>query len=390
MNIPENFKQTIHDFTRDLNTTFPEYTNYTSKWQNMDDHTCEELYKHCSTFYPPHFFDILYQNEDLYIEKNLFFIPELDFALLFNCEDVSENTKQTIWKYLQLILFMVAGNIKDKSMFGDTANIFEGIEEDKLEEKLKDTMGDIQGFFSKMNIDLSNVGLDISDNLFEDMGEEPDISGDTPFTMPNMENIHNHLKSLFDGKIGKFAKELAEELTEEFSSLGGEQSNTSDLLKQMMKNPKKIMDLVKTIGEKIKQKMETGEISKEEMMGEASEILNKMKEMGGQKEFNKMFKNFAGGMGKNSKINMSALQSMAKQEATRERMRSKIQKKKEYTINESDPNNLVFKINEEEKQERSTVAPSQTDEELISMFDDVKVEPVAKPKKSKKGKKTKK
>ena len=207
---------------------------------------------------------------------------------------------------------------------------------------------------------------------------------------PNMENIHNHLKSLFDGKIGKFAKELAEELTEEFSSLGGEQSNTSDLLKQMMKNPKKIMDLVKTIGEKIKQKMETGEISKEEMMGEASEILNKMKEMGGQKEFNKMFKNFAGGMGKNSKINMSALQSMAKQEATRERMRSKIQKKKEYTINESDPNNLVFKINEEEKQERSTVAPSQTDEELISMFDDVKVEPVAKPKKSKKGKKTKK
>jgi hypothetical protein len=71
-------------------------------------------------------------------------------------------------------------------------------------------------------------------------------------------------------------------------------------------------------------------------------------------------------------------------------MRSKIQKKKEYTINESDPNNLVFKINEAEKQERSTVAPSQTDEELISMFDDVKVEPVAKPKKSKKGKKTKK
>ena len=49
------------------------------------------------------------------------------------------------------------------------------------------------------------------------------------------------MKSLFDGKIGRFAKELAEELTDEFSSLGGEQTNTADLLKQMMKNPKKIM-----------------------------------------------------------------------------------------------------------------------------------------------------
>lgn len=393
MNIPENFKQTIHDLVTDISTTFPEYSQQISQWQNMDEAKCQELYTHCSSFYPPHFFDILYQNEDLYKEKDLFFIPDLDFSLIFNCEDVSDNTRQMIWKYLQLILFMVAGSIKDKSMFGDTANLFEGIEEDKLEDKLKETMGDIQGFFSKMNIDLSNV--DLSDNIFENMEGQPsseeDISGN-PFNMPDMENIHNHLKSLFDGKIGRFAKELAEELTDEFSSLGGDNTNSGDLLKQMMKNPKKIMDLVKTIGEKIKQKMDSGEISKEEMMGEASEILNKMKEMGGQKELNKMFKNFAGGMGKNSKINMSALQSMAKQEATRERMRSKIQKKKDFTIDESDPNNLRFSINEEGKQEKSSIAPPKNDEELIAMFEgeNTKEAPVSKTKKSKKGKKSKK
>lgn len=393
MNIPENFKQTIHDLVTDISTTFPEYSQQISQWKNMDEAKCQELYTHCSSFYPPHFFDILYQNEDLYKEKDLFFIPDLDFSLIFNCEDVSDNTRQMIWKYLQLILFMVAGSIKDKSMFGDTANLFEGIEEDKLEDKLKETMGDIQGFFSKMNIDLSNV--DLSDNIFENMEGQPsseeDISGN-PFNMPDMENIHNHLKSLFDGKIGRFAKELAEELTDEFSSLGGDNTNSGDLLKQMMKNPKKIMDLVKTIGEKIKQKMDSGEISKEEMMGEASEILNKMKEMGGQKELNKMFKNFAGGMGKNSKINMSALQSMAKQEATRERMRSKIQKKKDFSIDESDPNNLLFSINEEGKQEKSSIAPPKNDEELIAMFEgeNTKEAPVSKTKKSKKGKKSKK
>ena len=82
---------------------------------------------------------------------------------------------------------MVAGNIKDKSMFGDTANIFEGIEEDQLEDKLKETMNDIQGFFSKMNIDLSNVEMDMSDNIFEKMGmdDQGDDTSGNGFTMPN-------------------------------------------------------------------------------------------------------------------------------------------------------------------------------------------------------------
>jgi hypothetical protein len=381
MNIPDNFKQAIHDLVSDINMTFPEFAHQTQRWSNMDEAACQELFAHCSKFYPPHFFDILYQNEDLYKEKDLFFIPDVDFALLFNCEDVSENTRQTLWKYLQLLLFMVAGNIKDKSMFGDTANIFEGIEEDKLEEKLKDTMEDIQGFFSKMNIDLSNV--DMSTDETEEGA--PDISG---IQMPDMENIHSHLKSLFDGKIGRFAKELAEEMSEEFTALGGE-GNAADLLKQMMKNPKKIMELVKNIGEKIKQKMENGEISKEEMMGEASEILSKMKEMGGQKEFTKMFKNFAGGMGKGAKLNMSALQKMAKEESMRERMRNKIQKKKDFTINESDPTNRVFSINETEKQQRSS-APPQNDEELIALFADEDKPEATTSKKAKKGKKSKK
>jgi len=382
MNIPENFQQTVLDFTSDISTTFPEYSSILEQWSNMDAEKCQKLFDYCSTVYPPHFFDILYQNEDIYKEKELFFLPDINFVDIFNCNDISETTRQTIWKYLQLILFMVAGNIKDKSMFGDTANIFEGIEEGDLQEKLKDTMSDIQGFFNKMNIDLSNVDLDLSNNPFE--SDTTDASGTQ---MPDMENIHNHLKSLFDGKIGRFAKDLAEELSEEFSEISGG-DNTANMLKQMMKNPKRIMDLVKKIGEKIKQKMENGEISKEEMMGEASEILNKMKEMGGQKEMNNMLKKFAGsmGMGKNSKVNMGAFQNMMKQEQMRERMRNKAQKKKDFTMSESGEN-VVFSISEEEKQQRSAIQKKNEDE-LIAMFekDDKPVEQ-KKPKKSKKSKK---
>lgn len=387
-NIPDKFKATIEDFMSDINITFPELSNSTQVYMNMSEEKCEELFSYCSTFYPPHFFNILYQNEDLYKEEKLFFIPNIDFHSIFNCKDISENTRNTIWKYLQIILLMVAGNIKDKTMFGETANIFEGIEEGDLEEKLKETMNDIQGFFSNMNLDASNVDMsDISNSDFESMFKNmSDSSNSMPFDMPNIENIHSHLKSLFDGKIGKFAKELAEELSDEFTNISGDGKSTQGILKEMMKNPKKIMDLVKTIGEKIKNKMDSGEISKEELMGEASEILSKMKEMGGTKEFNNMFKKFAGNMGKNSKINMGALQTMAKQESIRERMRNKIKKKQDYTLTEETPNNMVFSINEEEKQERSMIQKKNEDE-LIAMFENSKNDDVAVKKKKKKKKK---
>ena len=37
--------------------------------------------------------------------------------------------------------------------------------------------------------------------------------------------------------------------------------------------------------------MDSGDISKDELMGEASELLNKMKEMGGTEQFNDIMKN---------------------------------------------------------------------------------------------------
>ena len=98
-----------------------------------------------------------------------------------------------------------------------------------------------------------------------------------------MENIHEHLKGLFDGKIGKLAKELAEEIQGNLSNMvdGENVSSPEDVIKNMMKKSKKMMNIIKMIGDKIKHKMDGGDISKDELMGEASELFNKMKEMGG-------------------------------------------------------------------------------------------------------------
>ena len=397
--VPSNFRSLLSDFTRDLSITFSDYSYLWSKWNDPDvsDDQIKIVFDHCLKVLPERFFDILYQNEDIFkvdSEVNTYFLPNVSFQLLFNCEDVTETTKKAMWKYLQLILFSIVGGIKDKANFGDTMNMFEGINENDLQEKLKETMGGITDFFSNME----NLRSDSSEpngqdpegedantkehfrNMFENMGSS--FGG-----MPNMENIQEHLKTLFDGKIGKLAKEMAEEISGEFSDLVGEDMNdvksTQDVIKKLMKNPKKIMDLMKKVSGKLDSKMKSGEISRDELMKEAGDLLSKMKDMGGQDQFNEMFKKMAssmGGLGKNMKLDTNALDRMTKQASMRDKMKSKMEQKKQmqaeelekrkqeirerveaqqkiaanYSLaNKDSPNNLVFRLNDEDVQEKS-------------------------------------
>ena len=139
----DNFKSIIHDFTVDLTTTFPEFSHFWTKWTNATDEEYKTLFEYCTTVFPERFFDVMYQNAEIFDLKNdtnVKFLPNVDFKILFNCEGVSDGTKKTIWKYLQLLLFNTIGSIDDKSKFGDAASIFDGIDENTLQDKLKETM----------------------------------------------------------------------------------------------------------------------------------------------------------------------------------------------------------------------------------------------------------
>jgi hypothetical protein len=212
--------------------------------------------------------------------------------------------------------------------------------------------------------------------------------------MPDANNIHDHLKNLFDGKIGRLAKELAEEisgdLNDMFKKEGVEIKTTQDVLKHIMKNPKKIMELVKTIGTKLNSKMQSGEISQEEMMREASELIAQMKNMGGGAgggdQFSDILKNLTknmGGMGKNAKIDMNALNRLEKQMSMKDKLRKNLELKKQQQQFKIDPNvkiestqtpnNYVFKVGDD-KQEKSikpqTQKESQEDiDEIMKKFD---------------------
>ena len=315
---PEFFKIT-KDMLNDLLTTFPEYEESITKQENdilAGDVSNNELFEYCCSVYPARFFDILYKNDDIFKNEEIDtkFLPNIDFKYFFE-QNISENTKDTLWKYLQLILFTVAGNINDQECFGETAQLFEAIDENVLKSKLEETMKDMSSIF-----DLSNVEFDSSDNFF-------DLSNQK---LPNPEDLNNHINSLMEGKLGKLATEIAEETANEMSINMDEETNVNEVMGKLFKNPGKLLNMVKKVGSKLDEKIKSGEIKESELMEEASELMKKMKNMPGMAGMEGLFSK----MGVNPKnMNIGAMQnkmnSNIRSAKQRERMRAKLEKRKQ-------------------------------------------------------------
>ena len=424
IDIPDNFASVLSDFANDLSITFPEYEYLWSKWrivENIPESMIYQAFEHCQDVYPERFFDILYQNNDIFLPQNKIntcFLPNVDFKLLFNCPNVSETTKNAMWKYIQLVLFTIIGNIKDKHDFGKSMNLFEGIDETELQEKISDAMKNMTDFFgsvkeseSESDIpDMSKAASDFFDKMSENFekaeGEDQEqTSGEDKKKFDfNPEDIHNHLKGLFDGKLGSMAKELIEELTDELKeTLGVDDlngtANPKDLFQKLMKNPAKLMELVKKISSKFQDKMKRGDFSQEEIMKEATEMLKKMKEMGGDsKQMNEMFQNMAksmGGMGgKNMKVDTNALNRMMQSQSTKDRLRAKLEQKKqqkEFELKNVSSDHLVYRPLDGEKAEKSVLPPLEDLDALAASIEAVGEKSDSAPKKNnnKKNKKKK-
>ena len=379
--VPDEFKKVMTDFINDFTTTFPEYSdklkdnfivvsvktdgNVVAE-EILDETRVKVLYDYSKTVYPARFFDILYKNAEIFKKDNgdsavnVNFLPEIDFREVWNTPDISSNTRDTIWKYLQLILFSIITNISDRDSFGDTAKLFEAINEDELKNKLDETIKNMQDLFMGgdgggdstgdktgeagasgentkfgdgidmkefekfaeqfKNFSPDGMGIDMSkfpgfpgfnsSSKEEGSGESSSSSSSSSDNkkqseMPNPETIHEHISKLLNGKIGALAKEIAEETANDFD-LGidienAENVNMSNVFQKLFKNPGKLMNMVKSVGAKLDDKFKKGDIKESELMKEASDLLSNMKNMPGMGDLSSML----------SKMGMSGLGGMA-------------------------------------------------------------------------------
>jgi len=292
----EEFNKIVKDFKRDICLTFPEYEEKINE---------EHDYEYYKKYYPQHFFNILYQNEEIFDSSGgSFFLPNINFNDLWK-EDITDKTKEIIWKYLQLILFTVVNNEKSsENLFGDTEKLFEAIDKDAFKQKIAESIDQMSDLF-----------------------DNEDLSG----CAPDAEKLHEHISGILDGNLGKLAKEIAEETAAEINMDPENTSSIGDVFQKLMKNPTKLMGIIKKIGDKIEAKIKSGEIKESEMMEEASELLKKMKSMPGMKNMKKMFSEMGLPFSKN--MNMGAMQASIdrnlKGAKTRERLKKKLAQRKD-------------------------------------------------------------
>ena len=386
--IPDEFKKVIFDFVGDISNTFPEYRETLGSFlegsTNDTANVVSILYEYCSKVYPERFFDILYKNDKIFnkgdaanVNVNTHFLPNIDFCALWNTEGISDATRETIWKYLQLILMTIITNIEDKKSFGDAANLFEAINENELRGKLEETIQQMYNMFEPNNASSADAGADASasaDNATNDesnsnTGKKPsfnffdwakDLGGDgdegdegekgSGFSSANAESIHEHISNILNGKIGKLAKEIAEETAKDvdfdmdFDESKGDGVNFQNVFQKMFKNPGKLMGLVKSVGSKLDQKFKSGEIKESELMQEASDLLSKMKNMPGMNNLTDMLNkmgmgNMAGNMKGNAggKMNFGAMQSQLQKNMKMSKMKERMQEKLAQKQQQSQP-----------------------------------------------------
>ena len=408
--ISPEFQTIILDFLRDIDCSFPEYhetlakyLGYSHEMKPMPDELYIELYTHCREVYPVRFFDILYKNEALFaynMEDNSTghstghsavsdasresgagsagatnnatgadkaqasdassaggasnMLPGVDFREIWATEDLAENTKDIIWKYLQLILFSIVNNLSDMGSFGDTAKLFEAIDDSELKTKLEEVIGEMGSMFGNAEAGAAAEGgaagaaaeaAGMSDKFTDFMNEAfsgasagaTGATGPTPPpNMPDASSIHEHLSGILNGKIGKLAKEIAEETAADLNLDMENETTMKGVFQQLLKNPGKLSGIIKSVGTKLDSKLKSGELKESEIMQEASELMSKMKNMPGMNNLasmlSKMGMNMPGmGGGGGGKVNFGAMQSQLnknmKQSQMRERLLKKVQDK---------------------------------------------------------------
>jgi len=365
--VPEEFIKVVRDFVGDLLITFPEYAPLIDKWWKTKDHfkyiddeeervkayekseknSAKLLFDFCKKKLPPRFFDILYQNEDMFKEESELdteFFPKIHFKNLWQC-DISQKTRETIWKYLQLLLFSIVGTLDNKDAFGDTAKLFEAINEEEFKGKLQETLSQMQGLF------------DLSGNFGENLGE-----GLNQSDLPNAEQINEHITGMLDGKIGQLAKEIAEETAANLNMDFDGATDMKDVFSKLMKNPTKLMGLVKTVGDKLDSKLKSGELKESEMIQEATEIMNKMKNMPGmgniQSMLSKMGMGGLGGLG--GKVNTGAMESQLNQRLKMAKTKERIRAKAEA--------NAKARADKEAAAQTQSQTTAMNDEEIMKLF----------------------
>ena len=295
----------VRNFIGDLRPTFPEVA---AQLASVEQLTESQFIDKCASIYAESFFYILQKNDEMFSlnkkSKPVELLPGVDFCQLWNAEGISDGTREAMWRHLQLIMFELIPLVGDKAQFGDSASLFEAITPEHLQEQIEKAFADLN---------------------FDENGQEDSGSPDPAKAERVASEFTEHISGLMGGNLGRLANEIAEEVGHE---LGLTRNATQSEVMDLLRDPTRMMSLVKKIGKKLEEKIASGEVKESELLKEAAEVVDKLKDIPGAENLRKMF-----GSGFNSKASHSATEAALKQRMgkakTKERLQAKLAAKRE-------------------------------------------------------------
>jgi hypothetical protein len=180
------------------------------------------VYEYCKHTFAVRSIDILYQNEDIFLNKGnvknsnsddnvicTMFLPDIDFADLYY-DDTSSQTKQTIWKYLQLLLFNIITSIDDISFFGNSLELLKIIDSENLSAKIQSTVEELSNIFSFKENKVPKKNNDDQECKEEDGEDGEDDEGDSHGLgdLPNMEGLFNTMFNDLSNNFKEFSENM--------------------------------------------------------------------------------------------------------------------------------------------------------------------------------------
>jgi len=286
----------VRNFVTDLLPTFPELADALTPIPGLTE---EQFITATAPHYARSFFYLLQKNEAVFAEatKPLDFLPGVDFRQVWKvAEKLSEGTQEAIWRHLQLVMFNLIPKISDKSQFGDSASLFEAITPEQLQEQLETAFADLE--------------------TGEETTPENAEAAASQFT--------EHISGLMGGSLGQLATEIAEEVG---GDLGLSRNATQKEVMELLKDPMRMIKLVKKIGNKLQEKIASGEVKESELLEEAAEVVGKLKEVPGAERLRQMFGGAAGSKASQAATKAALSQRIGKAK-TRERLQAKLAAKR--------------------------------------------------------------
>jgi len=255
MDIDSQLFPLFSSFIRDLGKTYPEiknclYRNYGECITDIDNKSLSDFPK-LQTF-----INIVSESKGKITKKDPSFfeidniLEDISFQKLWS-KNISDKTRSTIWKYFQTFE-IIAINLKSS-------------------QDLQDAMSSLQ---NDQEIDLSDPS---NKEVARDLKKLKQLSESVQQPDPSQESdLDEMLGGMLDSNIGQIAKEVAGSIDMEqlFGNID-ESSNPMDIMSKMM-DPSKMGTIFQNIDTVMKQKMECGDIKRDDLTKEAEDMCGTM------------------------------------------------------------------------------------------------------------------